>query len=522
MTPLLGDMSRDREDTLRKRTADILEREFDELYCSSRLPTAFRRQKKAIVERCYQHVFLHTIRNALPKDPVTQAQLSSLVKQELSSLHTDGTSCSLIGSTEGIATKAPALSHMPEPEHFNITKRHGTALFNESAATQYLYSHQINMSMTQRCRLSRSFMAQHIVRVFLLGEVTYEMVHVTPSSLPEPTVQSACRLAEKLPFSESSPIDPCSSDGSTSVSLFSQALDQATTKEMRVCWPCLPVESAVAGLNSPIRSQHASPIEAERSSVMSSCSSIVPAKRPSPLYTHDNDSSKITKQLRLDNPDVQKTGNDPLLPTLKPAAAISDNKTRSGAGAMSNTRDIATAERIEPPDSTAISMSPSIYSRRSSSVDETLPPREAYTNLVGQNPFRIVSQPKVGKIFSLPGGRRDSRSQLAMRLRQNPKTGAVLQPFIQRPTETPRQVVYTGNKHGMISQAETTAAATTNFFASQMALDPFSIFRYQCVGGTKYASDAGQLQSAIKRYKLKEVSVNSNRLGSDDPRPAAV
>ncbi|KAH8620995.1 hypothetical protein IG631_24353 [Alternaria alternata] len=530
MTKLLIGMYREKEDTLRKRIVDILEREFDELTSPGRLSTAIRGQKKAIVERCYQHVFLYTIRSALPKGSVTRAQLSSLVKQELSSLYADGTSGSSTGRAEGIATKAPALSHMPQSEHVAVAKRHGVLLFKDSAATQHLYSHEINKSLTPRGRLSRSFMAQHIVRIFLLGESAYEKVRVAPTSLPEPTVQPARRLVDELRFCDSSPIDLCSSDGSISVPLSPQTVYQPTPEQLRARRSCPPIHGLVTGLDRYPISQYASLVEAGAPPVTSSCSSRVSAKRPSPVSTHDGvrypeDVFETAKRPRLGDSEDEKTREAQQMDGPSPigslGTAILDRETRNRAGAIiSDPRNAATIELAERSTSVA---SPSIYSQ-SSSVDVTLPRRETYEEMFGQNPFRNVSQPNVEKIFSLPGGRRDSGSQLAMHSGQNPKTGAVLQPFMQRPTEISRQVsvVYKGKKPGMISQAETSAAATTNFFASQMALDPFSTFRYQCIGGTKYASDAGQLQSAIERHKLEELFVNSNRLGSDDPRVDAV
>lgn len=206
---LVTGMKRDKGDSLRKRICDILGREFDKISRASGLPIATDAQKQALVKRCYQHVFLHTIRT---KESVNEVDLRIVVKQELYRLRIHEREPSLqspVTDVGVIATQAPA-DDLPDIE-VDMKKRHGHNLFECSTATKHLYYDRINDDSVSTLPLTTSFMAKHIVCIFLFGNTVSKRTQVPSPGLPTAIAQSAYTVANPTP-SHISPISVCASD----------------------------------------------------------------------------------------------------------------------------------------------------------------------------------------------------------------------------------------------------------------------------------------------------------------------
>jgi hypothetical protein len=242
---------------------------------------------------------------------------------------------------------------------------------------------------------------------------------------------------------------------------------------------------------------------------------------------------KTAKRLRMTGSEheqvekAQQWGNS--LPVWSQEAAVAEVETHSTANPIVNdTLDAGATELVGHFDHTALSTSPSTYSRdiyspASSSVEGSLPSIQTYMKDFSQNPWDNVSERDVERAFPLMNDCSNVVEQPATPLGRHTRsteTEAVLQRFRQPPIvqTRPWPVRYIGNKAGMICPATSAAADTSNFFASQMDVNPSSTFRYKCPGGSKHVSSAKQLQIAIERYELKEVFVGSDSLGSTDPR----
>jgi hypothetical protein len=79
-------------------------------------------------------------------------------------------------------------------------------------------------------------------------------------------------------------------------------------------------------------------------------------------------------------------------------------------------------------------------------------------------------------------------------------------------------IKYIGSKSGMRYIAPKDPQSTINFYENQMDLEISSTFSYLLMNGTRFATSAKQLQEAIERHDLTEVSVHAPRLASTDHR----
>ncbi|RAR15460.1 hypothetical protein DDE83_001101 [Stemphylium lycopersici] len=289
LTKLLNGMDR-KKDTLRKRIVEILGYEFDNLSRSGGLLPASDEQKKEAVERCYRHIFLHTIRNSLSRGSIAEAELSMVMKQEFSSLGFLGASY-IIESEECIAIRAPVSSDMAEPKHIEVDERHGVELFNKKSAVQHLYSDNIRENQTPRNGISPSFMAQHIVRVFLFGETGPERIQVASLNFSQQSVRPVRPIAAKVVSTAGSPTESCpivdstdSTDSTASVSVppLLQPVRQPTPEDTGARKPYPPTERLA--LQEALHSKAASLIEVGSSPKMSTGSPRVSVKRSSPVF----------------------------------------------------------------------------------------------------------------------------------------------------------------------------------------------------------------------------------------------
>ncbi|RYN61333.1 hypothetical protein AA0119_g13263 [Alternaria tenuissima] len=501
LTKLLNGMDR-KKDTLRKRIVEILGYEFDNLSRSGGLLPASDEQKKEAVERCYRHIFLHAIRNSLSRGSIAEAELSMVMKQEFSSLGFLGASY-IIESEECIAIRAPVSSDMAEPKHIKVDERHGVELFNKKSAVQHLYSDNIRENQTPRNGISPSFMAQHIVRVFLFGETGPERIQVASLNFSQQSVRPVRPIAAKVVSTAGSPTESCpivdstdSTDSTASVSVppLLQAVRQPTPEDTRARKPYPPTERLV--LQEALRSKAASLIEVGSSPKMSTGSPRVSVKRSSPVFVHQ-DCPRTPKRPRLSLQSFQ-TGDATMF-----SKKIAVPSTETGSRVSTNVSDDRNVVNITLADQSARmagSSRPSTryrtnYSPGSSSVDGTLASIATYAKF-STNPF---SDEVVRWLDQLPADNTKYTSSKPV-----------------------RNVKYIGKKPGMVYVATTDPQLTVNFYRNQMELWMFSRFSYACRDACtdrtvkKFATSAIQLQEAIKRHDLTEVFVDSMKLASTD------
>jgi hypothetical protein len=222
MTPMVKNMKA-RIDSIRRRICASLEIDFENLSSSSGLfvDTTIRekefveRQKKEFVERCYQYVFLHTIRNKITTKPIDITPLSNLARREFNHVYVkegNGGVCSPTENEDAIITRATADADLLlDWEVVEVSKRHGSTLFKKEGATKLLSydqvhtdPHQAHTDPLPEVPITSSFMATHIVRVFLLGAAA------NYGAQPQPVGD----MSDRLPFCNSSPASSRAFDGS--------------------------------------------------------------------------------------------------------------------------------------------------------------------------------------------------------------------------------------------------------------------------------------------------------------------
>jgi hypothetical protein len=208
MKPMVENMDRDLDETLRKRICHSLEIEFVKLSSSSELFVDTTIRKNEFVERCYQHVFLHTIRNKGTTKLIDRTLLSNLAREEFNYVYAkEGHHgvCTPTASKDAIITRAPeaadALRDVSGWEYVDVKKRHGSTLFKEGA-TQLLYYNQVLTDPLPGVPITSLFMATHIVRVFLLGAAAND------------GAQPQSGMSDRLPFCNSSPASSRAFDSS--------------------------------------------------------------------------------------------------------------------------------------------------------------------------------------------------------------------------------------------------------------------------------------------------------------------
>jgi hypothetical protein len=215
MEPMVKNMKQKMDETLRKRICDSLESEFASLSSPNGLFVDTTILGNEFVERCYQHVFLHTIRNKITTKPIDRTLLSNLARGEFNRIYAkEGhlSVCTPTASEDAIITRAPedadALRDVSGWEYVHVSKRHGSRLFEEEGATKLLYYDQVLTDPLPGAPITSSFMAMHIVRVFLFGAAANGGVQP----------QLVRDMLDRLPYCGSSPASSCAFDGSDSVS----------------------------------------------------------------------------------------------------------------------------------------------------------------------------------------------------------------------------------------------------------------------------------------------------------------
>ncbi|KAH7394744.1 hypothetical protein BKA66DRAFT_599163 [Pyrenochaeta sp. MPI-SDFR-AT-0127] len=581
LTPILGGMRRARHDTLRKRVKRVLEREFDMLSQPGRISIASTLQKEVLIDRCYQHVFLHTIRAALPEGSVNITQLRNLLKQEIHRFRVDDITPSLCnpdGDENDIAIDTPAntSSRYPDSEDVDVMRRHGVSLFKSATATSLLYYDQIHTRDPPELLLSQPSMAKHIVRVFLFGITSGFEADLLPPNSPTVSLDPFHAMLENLPFRDRGTASLCTADDRDSISgLSSHAASESELDAASVLWRRPHIQTV------SVRSQARSIVGQKTSAVDTTHSTECMRKRPPPIFTmnatQDRDfsfPSTPSKRRRSRNMSSYKpTSSVPSVgvwsPEWSPKVSREDFCIESPFSSTHQQRISSvnhwrgslesTVEKSSP--KTIITNSPSIYSpnRRpltpqvmNSRIICRSDPMEAYTELLyHSNPFlsdgvTTVNETQVDQAGPL---REDNQSTSTSQidLPYHSQTGrlavdslpvgavvpraprdstVIVQVEADRPVKSgPRSILYKSSlKPGMFYRAPVDARSTERLVQSQKSIDPLSRFGYKLKDNDtmRYAATYDQLYQAIERYGLETVFVISERLGSTEHPTAAV
>ncbi|KAL5402256.1 hypothetical protein PMIN04_013018 [Paraphaeosphaeria minitans] len=553
-------MRRARKDTLRKRIHRVFEREFDVLSESGEPLAASTIRKEAFVARCYQHVFLHTLRTAWPKGSIHMTQLSRLARRVFNGLLVDDQNhdpCNLSEDEDDIATRTPA-SMLPsylDSEVVDMSKRHGMTLFKSKAAAGCLYGDQVLEGQFPEPPISQSFMAKHIVCIFLFGGTND--FRACPSSSSSSTVSSSPMeaLLASPPFRDRDSVSFCTADDHASVSEQSSCVVSKSELDIRsVCWRLPHVRDHPHGQTSMASSKAASVLGPDTSPVNMTPSFSL-RKRPPPNFPRDSTrphaSAKRPRSLNTSfhqtSPSVRLRSPD-RTPQVRPRGSSIASPIRSMHGASSEADQWYGTPKVGSPAAeqyfprTPVMSHSSAYSPDRSSVFNVMdlgPTRssdavEAYADLLDhRNPFssdgsatvlghvseynQYALQSHTGRPVSDQGGQRagDSLPLEDTMPRANEGTTAVRRPEAERSVE-PRTVSYVlHHKQNVFYMAMADANATEQFVRRQKLLDAQSRFCYEVGGTIKYAT-GDQLHHAMKKYGLCVVRVISNRLGNTD------
>lgn len=519
---------RKKRDTLRTRICDILCKEVDRMSLELSLPNPSDAERQALVRRCYQHVFLYAIRT---KNSVERKHLSAVVKQELDPLRTHERELSLQSqlTEEGaIATQAPA-DDLPDIE-VDINRRHGHLLLKDLTATKHLYCDRINDGCVSSLPLTRSSMAKHIVRIFLLGRAAFEQTQTLSSGLPAAIAQSASTVAHSTPF-DISPISTCASDElvhslnsptctATPTTLNIRDVRRGRAKASKTAVESMAVELVHVEL-SPASSAHTSNrVTTKRSASVSTLDT---------LQDGSIDKSRPIKRLRRKGWFGQEEQNVVLSETGDP-----HYRRRSATGTVSpSIYSVDRRSSISQPDngrfSSSIGPETRFCARDYADLVRECDPYAGQSNHGVSNSQTIVSSPcYTGKLTIA----RHPPSRPTLGASAN-ETTQELQTVGSR-NEAPRFILYKSLRHeSMVHCALRTRDSTKRFVASQKKLDPKSRLLYiQNENGKdarnagdfngkdarnardlKHASNAEQLYHAIERFGLATVFVDSGRLG---------
>ncbi|RYN61646.1 hypothetical protein AA0117_g12946 [Alternaria alternata] len=514
--------------TLRTRICGILAEEVERISHKSLLPNPIDANRQALFRRCYQHIFLHAIRN---KTSITRMHISTLVNQELNSLPTherESTLQSQLTEKELIATQAPA-DNPPDIEA-DIESRHGTSLFNDATATKHLYYDYINDSCVSSSTLTQSSMAKHIVRVFLLGRAGFEQTQMLTSSLPTSIVQSVSPVAQSTPF-DTSPISACASQSVHSMdsSTYTAAPITRSVPRRRAKVSKTAIESMAASLLDPERLP-ASP---------SPTSNRITAKRSASVAMLDTPPEKSTddprpvKQLRREGSYREEERNAVLPKTADPQYRRCSDSARNAPSPVLST------------------VSPSVYSvdggpsipqpydgQSSRDIDKKRKvlyrlnqEQQAYVNLIGVYPWSdqlvhsgsrsttaVSCSPYTSYLTTLP-----QPAAIGPKLRI-PRIEFGEQPqATDAHGEIPKYVVYRSFWHDKsFLRIPRTRQSTIKFVENQQKHDDGSTFLYYQNRKDEHADDknklkiavnAEQLDQAIERFRILTVYVKSDRLG---------
>ncbi|KAH8622858.1 hypothetical protein IG631_22607 [Alternaria alternata] len=515
--------------TLRTRICGILAEEVERISHKSLLPNPIDANRQALFRRCYQHIFLHAIRN---KTSITRMHISTLVNQELNSLPTherESTLQSQLTEKELIATQAPA-DNPPDIEA-DIESRHGTSLFNDATATKHLYYDYINDSCVSSSTLTQSSMAKHIVRVFLLGRAGFEQTQMLTSSLPTSIVQSVSPVAQSTPF-DTSPISACASQSVHSMdsSTYTAAPITRSVPRRRAKVSKTAIESMAASLLDPERLP-ASP---------SPTSNRITAKRSASVAMLDTPPEKSTddprpvKQLRREGSYREEERNAVLPKTADPQYRRCSDSARNAPSPVLST------------------VSPSVYSvdggpsipqpddgQSSRDIDKKRkvlyrlnPNQQAYVDLIdgaylwsdqlarsgSRSTTAMLSSRYPGNLNTLP---RPTAIRPELRI---PRIDFREQPRVtDAHEEIPNYVLYRSLEHDeRVLRIPRTKQSTIKFVENQQQHDDKSTFLYfenrkderaDDRNKLKIAVNGEQLDQAIERFRILTVYVKSDLLG---------
>ncbi|KAF9728532.1 hypothetical protein PMIN01_13360 [Paraphaeosphaeria minitans] len=552
---VLGVMRGARENTLRKRIQSVFEREFDVLSESGERLAASTIRKEAFVARCYQHVFLHTLRTAPPKGSIHMTQLSRLARRVFNDLLVDDQNhdpCNLSEDEDDIATRTPA-SMLPsylDSEDVEVSKRHGVTLFKSKAAAGCLYGDQVLEGQFPEPPVSQSFMAKHIVCIFLFGGTND--FRACPSSSSSSTVSLGPMeaLLTSPPFRDRDSISFCTADDHASVSeQSSYRVNESELDIDNVCWRHPHVVLRHPHGQTSMASSKAASVLGPDTSPVNMTLSFPLRKRPPPNFPRDSTrphaSAKRPRSLNTSfhqtSPSVRLRSPD-RTPQVRPRGSSIASPIRSmhGADQWYGTPKVGSpaAEQYSPrtlghssaysPDRLSVFNVIDLGPTRSSDAVE------AYADLLGhRNPFssdgsatvldhvseynQYAPQSHTEWSVSDQGGQRagDSLPLENTMPRANEGTTAVRRPEAERSVE-PRTVSYVlHHKPNVFYMAMADANATEQFVRRQKHLSALSIFSYEVGGTIKYAT-GDQLHHAMKKYGLSVVRVISNRLGNTD------
>jgi hypothetical protein len=569
LTSVVDKMRRE-HDTLRQRVRRTFEREFDSLFRSYGLTQVPNAQKKRSVERCYQHVFLHAIRAARAKGAISTRHLTKLAQREF---HREYGTC-IISEEEqdeeegDIATGAPAgtISSHQSSGDIDVSKRHGSSLFNSMAATSMLYRDQIHKQHLSLSQISSAFMANHIACVFLFGSTTLEARPVSPISPVVSLYSTGGMLESSSICNEDSASLRTSNDRDSVWTVSSNAVHESNidtasvrwrrpyiqTTTMRseaasmVDWESSPVD--VTPRSEGVKGRSQSTLSISTAHKRSSISPSTTQKRPRSRKPTLDRSSWSIQSTRVQSPDrrSQVAQHDYLespTPGL-PETRVSDADHWHG-------RSVARLSAVTHRSPETISVnSPSIYSlyRRSSTPQAMAArsghgsdPLEAYVeSLVHRNPFSsdgpetkhikqyvpfrddgsYISQ---SQIISLPesqiGESCDRISNLDVAPRATGSSKSTKSLNAEMPVRSrPQYILYRSSLNdSMFCRAPLDASSTERFVQSQKTIDPRSTFWYTIDGkNRKYAPTHHHLQYAITKHELETVFVDSKHLGSTE------
>jgi hypothetical protein len=564
---VLGVMRVARKDTLRKRIHRVFEREFDGLSESGERLAASMIRKEAFVARCYQHVFLHTLRTARPRKPIHMTQLSRLARRVFNGPLVDDQNhdpCNLSEDEDDIATRTPAgmLPSYLDSEDIDASKRHGVPLFNSKAATRCLYGDQVLEGQFPEPPISQSFMAKHIVCIFLFGGTNDFRACSSSSSSSTVSLGPMEAWLASLPFRDRDSASFCTADDHASVSeQSSYRISRSGLDRHNVYWrhPHV-VEHHPHSQISMVSSKAASVLWLDTSPV-NMTPSFPLRKRPAPNFPRDSTrphaSAKRPRSLVTSfhqTPPSAWLRSPDRTPQVRPKGSSIASPIRSMHGASREADQRYGIPKIGSPaaeqySSRTPAMShSSAYSPDRSSVFNVMDLRptrsfdavEAYADLLDHsNPFSSDESASVlGHVSEYSQYAPQSHTEYPVLDQGGQRAGDSLPPestiprasegntTVRRPehVEPPRTILYVLDHNPKVfHMAMAEADATKRFVHSQKSLDPQSRFCYDVDGNIRYAT-GNQLQHAIKTRGLSRVRVKSSRgLGTTDPsKPAGL
>ncbi|KNG52838.1 hypothetical protein TW65_09338, partial [Stemphylium lycopersici] len=520
------------EDTLRKRVCKALGEEFDNtsFLLNLRIDTAAR---KEIVERCYQYAFLHAIRTAPSKGSVTKAQLSDLVKRELRHLDVQRGPTRLpmaAACAEPIAIRPSSDVAVLESEPFEVHKGHGISLFKSSEATEHLYYDRIHSTPSLEVPLTQADMVSHIVRIFLLGQTTYDGAQTPYSSRSPASAQWRAFLTRDcLPFHGSSSNSLCISPSTDATSsplpyLYTKRALGPKKGDLNRYRP--QIQASPAGPSPETCSVIISPVGTQRSRA-TSMSTTSSTKRPLSAtatrarQTDFGSSDPAVKRPCLREPaDERYSGTTPSAAQLRLLTDPTTLDTRRHG--VYKLGDLEASETAQDSICAASPMSSSSYSPGTciiSNMDPVKPPlgnRDPFNDfaLDTPNPFRQTDSPPVSSSRGLQAQSMGYSSDLLVE--QDTATPVRWLGIPSTENSSGVGVRFTNLKRGTGYEFPATKIMIERFFANQKDLDEYSKFQYQHLGRPCIASDAPQLKTAILSRGARDIFVWSLRLASTD------